>query len=284
MPFIKTKNKDFFIQDGRIVLSKEYMKENAWRFKKLTGSRFSGIFGDSKFSGPLKTWCQMVGIYTEPMDELIANVGNTLEPKIRDFVSKLYGIQFQSYIPSECKWDVFKDVHPILGGIPDGEAKDENGNVIHDKNHPILEIKTMSSDKFDYKKVDGVFVLQKDNGMPKVKEGGEGKNKLNHLDAKGKIVIPTEYKYQLALYLYLRKAKYGMFAVCFTKLEDYKDPAACDVNERDIRIAHFELPDNFAGQVEYAIDWYKKYIKGGYSPLLTEDDMKWLSEVKYESK
>ena len=81
MPFIKELNKDFVIENNCIRLTDEYIKANKWRFKKATGSRFSGLIGKGEFSSPFKTWCQIVGIYKEDMDPMRANAGIVVEPK-----------------------------------------------------------------------------------------------------------------------------------------------------------------------------------------------------------
>ena len=43
MPFIKKINKDFFIRANKIILTEAYVSKNRWKFKKITGSRFSSI-------------------------------------------------------------------------------------------------------------------------------------------------------------------------------------------------------------------------------------------------
>ncbi|MCQ2748268.1 MAG: hypothetical protein MJ223_03465 [Mycoplasmoidaceae bacterium] len=45
----------------------------------------------------------MVGIYEEPMDPTLAKVGQFVEPKVREYVSEKYQINFKDYVPSQVK-------------------------------------------------------------------------------------------------------------------------------------------------------------------------------------
>ena len=274
MPFTKIYNKDFFIKDNRIVLSKEYLQANRKRFKKITGSRFASILNQSNYVSAVKTWAMMVNIYTEPMEELFANAGNIIEPKIKDWVCQKTGINYKQYNPSSIGYDVFKD-NEIFGGIPDGEPIDSSGNLLYPK-EPILEIKTSSIDSFVFRKINNQFVLQKNiDGSPCVKIPNEKRLKwFKNND----IVIPSEYMYQLGLYCYLRNVNKGIFAICFLETSDYIKPNECNINDREIRLVDFEINLNeFKKNIEYGNKWYKNFIETGMSPKLTKEDREWFN-------
>ncbi len=282
MPFVKKINEDFIIENDHIKLSSNYFNNNAKKFKKITGTRFSAILGCNKFQTPFKTWCQMVNIYIEKMDSTLSTVGQIIEPKIRDYVSQLFRVNFCSYNPAAVKWDVFANIDDVFGGIPDGEPIDNNGNLIYKDNYPMLEIKTSSIDKFVYEKVDGCLQMQKDtNGLPLVKIAGA--KKAEWFDSHGQILISNEYKFQLALYLYLRKINYGLFAIAFLETKDYVFPTKFIPTSSNVFMVKFCLKNGIQSiqtYIDNARDWYKDHIKTGISPKLTESDKIWLNEAK----
>lgn len=282
MPFIKQLNKDFILKDDRFELTPEYIKANCFKFKKITGTRLSSVIGKNKYTTPFKQWCCMVGIYTEPIDPTVAKLGMYVEPKVRDYVQDKLNIKFKDYVPSEVKWDVFKEVDDIFGGIPDGEPIDDNGNLDYVSGKPMLEIKTSSIDAFVYKTEKGLLRMQKDEqGYPLVKEAG--KKKLSWYGSDGKLQVSEEYMFQLGLYLYLRKVNIGMFAVCFLTKEDYAHPENFNIEDHDVVLRAMKVSsfDKFEKEIiEPARTWYRKYIKTGISPDMTEADRKWLKEVE----
>ncbi len=280
MPFVKQINKDFVIKDNHFELSADYMKDS-WKFKKITGTRLSSVIGLNKYTSPLKVWCCMVGIYSEPIDPTLAKLGMYIEPKVRDYVSQKLNIKFKDYVPAQVKWDVFKDTDEVFGGIPDGEPVNEQGVVDYSTGNPMLEIKTSSIDAFVYKTEKGLLHMQKDEqGYPLVKT--VGKKKLSWFDENGKLKISNEYMYQLGLYLYLRKINKGMFAVCFLTKEDYAHPEDFKIENHDIQLKAMSIADRSKFErnvIEPAREWYMKYIKTGISPEITDQDRIWLKEV-----
>ncbi|WP_033160114.1 MPN551 family DNA-binding protein [Mycoplasmoides alvi] len=275
MPFIKKFLKDFYIKDNRIYLSNEFLNENRHNFKKITGSRFCNILGLSKYNTPVQTWASMVNIYKDEIDPMLAKTGNYIEPKIRDYASRKLNVNFISYDPIKIKWDKFPD-NPIYGGIPDGEPVDDNGNLYY-PNYPMLEIKTSSIDRLVYEKIDGSLQMTLDkNGYPLVKKRF---GKFEEWFENGKIVVKTEYKFQLGLYLYLRKINKGLFAICFLETSDYVEPEKFDISNRKIYFVEMHLTENkIKPFIENGIKWYEDYIYTGFSPQLTSKDIEWLRE------
>lgn len=282
MPFIRKLNSDFIIENNCFKLSNTYLIDNIKKFKKITGTRFSAILGYNKFQTPFKTWCQMVNIYTEKMDQTLAIVGQVIEPKIRDYVSQLSHVKFLSYNPVAIKWDAFAKVDDVFGGIPDGEPIDDNGNFVYKDGHPMLEIKTTSIDKLVYEKIDGCLQMKKDsNGLPEVKTVGA--KKAEWFNSNGQIVISNEYKLQLALYLYLRQVNNGLFAIAFLQTSDYASPKNFQPSFANVFTVKFCLKNGLQAIQSYidkAREWYDKHIKTGISPQLTESDKIWLDELK----
>lgn len=279
MPFTKIKNIDFKIQNNKIVLTDEYKATHSKKFKKITGSRFCNVLGLNPLSSSFKTWCQMVDIYYEPMDEIMANAGNIIEPKLRTWIEENSNYKFTFYDPKKCGFDVFKD-NPIFGGIPDGEPL-INGKIDY-KDAPILEIKTTSIDSFLYKKIDYVFKLQyDDNNKPiiKLKNGKYEK----WFDESKKIIIPTEYLFQLGLYCYLRNTNKGLFVICFLEYDDYFDPCKCDVNKRKIEVVEYEVDlQAFSTWINKAEQWYNNHILTGISPEMNNEDLEFVKGLLNE--
>ncbi len=273
MGFTKKINNDFYLNNNRLILSENYINSNISKFKKITGSRFASVLNKNKYVSPFKIWCIMTNIYVEEVDDTLMKAGTIIEPKIHQYVCEKLNINFKQYDPFKVKWDVFSN-NKIFGGIPDGEPVDKNGNLLY-PDKPMLEIKTTSIDSFLYKKIKNDLVLQKDEfGNPIVKSKGEKRKKW--FDSKNEIIIPDEYNFQLGLYCYLRNITTGIFAICFLETNDYIKPENCDINNREIRLVNFHVNlDIFQDYIDYAKDWYEKYILSGKSPEMTEEDKEW---------
>ena len=280
MPFKKKVNKDFFIKDNRIHLSKEFFDSN--KPKKITGSRLATVLGFDSYSSPVKAWAIMNNIYFETMDPIYSDAGNIIEPKINKYVSELLDTKFKVYNPFEIKWDAFPE-NKIFGGIPDGEPIDSNNQFLYPEKG-MLEIKTTSLDSFLFKKIGNNFVLQKNpKGLPIVKT--ENGNLKKWFDDKDQIIIPRQYLMQLGLYCYLRNISKGVFAIAFLNVEDYLYPKKVDVTKRRVELVNFdlELEDFKNTYINNATKWYEDFIVTGISPEFSEADLKWFySEVENE--
>ncbi|MGL5591455.1 MAG: MPN551 family DNA-binding protein [Mycoplasmoidaceae bacterium] len=276
MPFIKELNKDFFIRDNQIILSQEYVEKNRWKFKKITGSRLSSILGSNEWTSEVKSWAIMVGIFKDKMDETLSFVGNTIEPKVKQFAEEVLNKKYLSYSPAKIQWDIFKD-NMVFGGIPDGEPINEN-NELDYPNSRMLEIKTTSIDSLVYKKIDNTLMMQKDhNNFPLVKEKNGGLKKwFNNYN---EITISEDYCMQLSLYLYLRNIEKGLFVIAFLETKDYAQPNSFIPSKDNIKFVELDLNrSSFEEKIIYAKNWYENYIKGCKSPKITSNDMKWLRE------
>lgn len=280
MPFIKQKNQDFFYQNNHLELSDAYLKNNLNKFKKITGSRLASVLGLNKYVSPFKVWTMMVNLYKEDMDPTLANAGNIIEPKIRNFVETQLDLKFKSYNPIQVRFDVFQD-NETFGGIPDGEPIDSNGEINYSNNNPMLEIKTSSFDSLQYENINGVLMMKKDqNGLPIILEKDKKYDSWFNQKTKG-IQICDEYAYQLGLYLFLRKINHGIFAICFLKPNDYKNPQDFKIENKNLKLVDMEINlPLFSQKIDEAKYWYDNYVKKGISPILTSEDEKWLRQQK----
>ncbi len=270
MPFVKEYNKDFRIEGECLRLTPQFFEKAKPRFKKITGSRIAGILGLSPYNSPVQAWAGMVNIYKDDIDPVLARAGTIIEPKIRDLASKRLNLSFKTYEPAKVNWDVFAE-NKIFGGIPDGEPVDASGRFLYPAK-PMLEIKTSSIDRLVYKKINGQLqMVLNERGMPIVKQPN-GK-RAEWFAEDGKIAVKDEYKLQLSLYLHLRNIEYGIFAVCFLKTEDYADPEACDVTQREVRFVELVMKrEQMEKIVQKASRWYNDHIMTGVSPQLTVRD------------
>lgn len=278
MPFIRSLNKDFKIENNQIVLTKDFFDKNINGFKKITGSRIGSILGFNLYTTPVKAWALMVKIYTETMDQTLAKVGCEIEPKIKAYVEQTLQQKYISYEPAKIGWDIFSE-DKIFGGIPDGEPIDINGKLCYEQKAPMLEIKTTSIDAFEYKKINGTLRMQKDaNDVPIIKEKNKKYN--SWFDSNNQIIIPKDYSLQLGLYLYLRNIEKGIFAIGFLNVQDYVMPQKYDANDHIIKLVDFKINikkfENL--YIEQAKKWYSDFIKKGVSPQLTQKDIIWLKE------
>ena len=265
--------KDFYQVGNRLVLSKEYLAKV--KPKKITGTTMGELF-ERNGTNQVKLWMKMFGLYKEPFDPIYSQVGQCIEPKLRDYYSSLTNVKYQSYDPSKIKWDAFKDV-PIFGGIPDGEPLDANGKV-DEQNHRMIEIKTASIDSFIFNESNGFYYMQKDeNGKPVVKlvDG-----KIPEWFTNNMIQIPESYLFQLNLYLYLRNATKGSFVVGFVPTDLYIRPQDFDVKTNKVCIVNCEQNrELFQKYIDYAKKWYETYITSGVSPALSQNDINWLQKA-----
>ena len=274
MPFTKKPNFDFKIENNKIVLGRDYLFKNKKYFKKITGSRLASILGLNSFTTPVKAWAIMTNIFKDEMDPTLLETGIIIEPKIKKYVEKKLNIHYLTYDPIKVKFDIFND-NDIFGGIPDGEPIELTGKINYDLG-PMLEIKTSSYDAFVFKNEKNVLKLMKDsNNIPLVKVKNK---KYESWFNEDKINIPTEYAYQLGLYMFLRKINNGLFAVSFIEKQYYANPNAFIPNEKNTYLINFKInnTDSFSKKIDLAREWYQKYILTGISPELTPEDMKWI--------
>jgi hypothetical protein len=115
----------------------------------------------------------MTNLYKDDMDPTLSEVGNIIEPFLRDYAAKYLNHDYIMHNPIEIGFDAFSN-NEIFGGIPDGEPINSNGKVDYSNSLPMLEIKTTSIDKLSYKSTKGIMRMQKDeNNLPIISKAGE---------------------------------------------------------------------------------------------------------------
>jgi hypothetical protein len=122
---------------------------------------------------------EMTNLFKSEMDPTLAEAGNVIEPKLREYAALVLKQKYVAYEPKQVGFDLFHE-NDIFGGIIDGEPADENGHFDYSNNHFMLEIKTSSIDKICYScNENGSLMMMKDSkGIPLVSKDGKGKKKI----------------------------------------------------------------------------------------------------------
>jgi len=67
------------------------------RPKRITGTRFASILGLDRWNTDFKTWCAITRTYEEPfVDNVYTIAGKTIEPKIIDYLRKVYWMEIKT--------------------------------------------------------------------------------------------------------------------------------------------------------------------------------------------
>jgi hypothetical protein len=116
----------------------------------------------------------MVNLFKDEMDETLSTVGNIVELILKKHAETVLNQKYITHDPKLIEWDAFHE-NEIFGGIPDGEPL-INDRIDYSSGLPMLEIKTSSIDKLQYRTVNGALKMSKDeNGVPVVSKPGEKK-------------------------------------------------------------------------------------------------------------
>lgn len=267
-------NTDFVYQNNRIIFTSNGLAKV--KRKKITGSRIGSLLGINNYQSPFQTWCDMMGFYKTEGEQFFTEAGIIIEPKLKKYVEQRLKLTMQSYEGKLVGFDVFKD-NPIFGGMPDGEPLDQSGKLLFDDQHPLLEIKTTSIDEYQWeKRKNELFLVRDANQLPIIKQKFV---KIQKWIIDNQVSVPLSYQYQLALYLYLRKASYGLFCIGFLQNENYLEPEKYDPNHAEnlVILEEFYLNyDKFEAVIDYARRWYENYVISGISPELSTQDLEWI--------
>ncbi len=208
------------------------------RPKKITGTRFASILGLDIWNTPFKTWCAITKTYEEPfVDNKYTIAGKTIEPKIIDYLNKVYffgnlksptDIYGKDYFKKT--WGNFFD-HPILGGMWDALYYD-NGKI-----KSVIEIKTTKrAEDWEYG-------------------------------------APDHYALQAALYGYLLEVEEVTMVGSFLEEKDYEHPELFVPTIENTIVDEFNIYQRFPyfdHYIQRAIDWWEDHIKSGVSPEFDE--------------
>ncbi|AFN64967.1 hypothetical protein WEN_00820 [Mycoplasma wenyonii str. Massachusetts] len=270
---------DFYFANNQIYLTKLGRQKSSRYRRKITGSRMAAVIGRNKYKSPFQCWCEILGFVETEIEPFFAEAGVVIEKTLLKYAEKELNKRFVSYNSKEVGYDLFPDAE-VFGGIPDGE--EFAGETVKS----ILEIKTTPLDKYCYTFEDNELRLVRDSfGKPIIKELKGNIHKWFSLENR-ELKIPEEYQYQLALYLYLRGIEKGYFCIAFLNKNHYLKPESFDPyakeewskeNPQMIVLDEMKIDlKSFEPVINYATEWYHKYIMGGVSPILSPQDLNWI--------
>lgn len=214
---------------------------------KISGHRLSSVLGLNKYQTEFGAWSEITKLVKLPFeDNKYLNAGRVLEPKIIEYVGRTfpnvmsikdyYGSSFSEY-----EYNNFKDDSKIFGGVIDAVSTKNDKKTIA----MICECKTSGHPE-----------QWKDNN------------------------VPVEYQLQGALYSYLKGLDRVLFACTFLDDIDYGRPEDVVVNEKNTIMVVKKLNDmifevdgqylNIEGCIQYAKEWWNKYVETGISPEFDE--------------
>lgn len=145
-------NKDYFIdkEKGVLTLSKELhqnLLNNQQKigitnkgFKKIGGSSIGDVLEVDQFKSQFKAFVNLFYMSMPILDDKYINAGIHVEPLLIKYLENRLNIEIETFDPKDYDYDYFKDLDPIIGGIPDGYIA--NANI-------ILEIKTSGIKNLD---------------------------------------------------------------------------------------------------------------------------------------
>lgn len=110
-------NNNYVLQED---LQKVQMKEIPKHPLRITGSRLGKVLNKSPFSTPFQQWCIMERFFKDYRETLEIQVGNFLEPVLRDYLRTLvepyhYKVVDPKYCHNEHTFEYFPH-HTIFGG------------------------------------------------------------------------------------------------------------------------------------------------------------------------
>lgn len=213
-----------------------YTEELPKNPKKITGTRFAAILGVNPYCTPFKCWCEITKVYEEKFEDTIyTQAGKDIEPLQAGYVRDQYMLnhlvtpydRFGADYFNKTRGDFFKD-KKIFGGMWDYLFEDDEDNVT-----TVLEMKTTKRVE-DWKKEPPIY-----------------------------------YQLQAALYAYLLGVDDVMMVGTFLNEEDYDRTKEFHCTPKNTIIYRFSLKEkfpNFQELIDYATDWYNKYVLTGESP------------------
>lgn len=206
--------------------------------KRITGTRLASILGLDRWNTPFKTWCAITRTYEEPfVDNVYTIAGKIIEPKIIDYLRKVYRMDIKTpediYGKNYFKktWGNFFPNIQVFGGMWDALYY-EDGKLAG-----IIEIKTTK----------------------RVEDWIDG--------------APEHYAIQAALYAYLLGIDKVIMIVSFLEEPDYENPENFIPYAGNTIMDEFSVSErfpHFQRHIVRALEWWKKHVEGGISPVFDE--------------
>jgi len=206
--------------------------------KRITGTRFASILGLDRWNTDFKTWCAITRTYEEPfVDNVYTIAGKTIEPKIIDYLRKVYWMEIKT--PEDIygkdyfrkTWGNFFPKIDTFGGMWDALYY-EDGEM-----SAVIEIKTTK----------------------RVEDWQDG--------------APDYYALQAALYAYLLGVDDVIMVCAFLEEGDYDKPEGFVPHAGNTIIDEFSISERFPrfqAHIERAREWWEKHVVTGISPAFDE--------------
>ena len=211
---------------------------------KITGSRFLAVLGKDRYTTDFKAACLIARIYTEYEPTKYTEAGNAIEPIIRSYVRDNWNVLLKDRM-SLSDDDVITVEEPVAM---------RDCNYDHFGSEPIFG-----------GLVDGYLRL---NGTRKaILEIKTSSHRDDWADGK----VPEGYLLQASLYAELAGLNTIVFAVGFLEESDYDDPNSWRPNYDNSLIVVVHKKD-ISEEMEYAEDWFKRFILKGMTPKWSEKD------------
>lgn len=238
----------------RIILEKP-----STQLLRIVGHRIGAILEKDPYKTPFMCWCEITKLVKPPFEETkYTKFGKIVEPQLIDYVGKRFPNvmsieQYYSNLFEEYRYNNFKDVSNIFGGVMDAVAtKNDNKTIVM-----VCECKTSS-----------------------------------HPEQWSETDVPLSYFFQGALYAYLCGLDKVLFVCTFPNPMDYAKPEDYVVTEdntilvvKKLKDLIVDLPHErpsidtngdrttndivFGGIdecIKYCENWWETFIKTGISP------------------
>ncbi|WP_027333947.1 MAGa7180 family putative nuclease [Mycoplasma elephantis] len=243
------KNKDYIIDYEKkvVIINKELhnklLKNECvypntslkFGYKKIGGSSLGNILKATSFSSDFNAFCNYAYLAPKPLVLKYINAGIAVEPKVIELLGKELNknrdldkkLDVVGISAKDYNFNYFKNFDDLVNGVPDGFI------TLPDKTKILLEIKTA------------------------------GKKKYNEWCSN----VPRNYIKQAQLYSYILGLEKFWIVTSFLEESDYEKPEEIDVSKRILKNFPFKVNNAEAqDDLNYAKEWYKKYIYNGISP------------------
>jgi len=206
--------------------------------KRITGTRLASILGLDKWNTEFKTWCAITKVYEEPfVDNKYTIAGKIIESKVIDYLRNVYRMDIKTpediYGKNyfEKTWGNFFPNVQVFGGMWDALYY-EDGKLAG-----VIEIKTTK----------------------RVEDWIDG--------------APEHYAIQAALYAYLLGIDNVIIIASFLEEPDYENPENFIPYAGNTIMDEFSVSErfpHFQRHIARAVEWWKKHVESGISPIFDE--------------
>ncbi|MCR8612935.1 MAG: YqaJ viral recombinase family protein [Mycoplasma sp.] len=221
-----------------VILKKEFheklLSKNLWGkfgFKKIGGSSLGDVLLTDSYKSQFKAFCRMSWIDLPIIDRKYVDAGIAIEPMVINKLALDKNVkEIKTYPAEKFNFDYFKDIDPILGGLPDGLAINNDSSY----EDIVIEIKTT---------------------------GYKNKEKWEEYG------VPTNYLKQAQMYTHLMKKRSYVIVAAFLDEDDYAEPEKYNIDKYPLFIKAYKVDkDNVNDDIIKVKSFYNEYTKTGISP------------------